>query len=84
MYVMLLAGTASVILFSIATALIMRSAVKPPSPIRTQSRRSQAEYDFRHHAMTMRRTGMLCLMAGVMNLGLCVTVGIWAIMASVD
>jgi hypothetical protein len=82
MYVMLMTGAASVILLSIATALIMRSSAKPPAPIRTQSRRSQAEYDFKRHAMTMRRTGLLCLMAGAMNLALCLTVGLWAAIGS--
>ena len=84
MNVMLLTGAASVVLFSIATALIMRSAARPPTPIRTQSRRSQAEYDFKRHAMTTRRTGLFCLMAGAMILGLCLTVGLWSAMISVN
>ena len=84
MYVMLLTGTASVILLSVATALIMRSTAKPPVPIRTPSHRSQAEYAFKHRSRMLRRTGWMFLMAGAMTLGMCLTVGLWSVMGSSD
>ena len=82
MLVIVLTGSASVLLLAMATALIMRAGAKPPTPIRTASRRSQEEYAFHHHATDLRRKGLMCLMAGVMTLGLCLTVGVWAVMAA--
>ena len=82
MLVFVLTALASVVLFSAATWLIVRAAAKPPQPIRTQSRRSQAEYEFRRNCAALRRQGLLCLMAGVMSLGLCLTVGVWSVVTA--
>ncbi len=81
MVVMLLTGAASVVLFAIATWLILQAGAKPPLPIRTRSRRSQAEYAFKRRRTALRRQGLLCLMAGGVNLFLCVTIGLWTAMA---
>ena len=84
MLVLLLSGSASVILFALSAWLILRASAKPPSPIRTQSRRSQEEYAFKRHCTALRRQGFLCLMAGAVNLGLCLTLGMWSVMSDGD
>ncbi len=84
MIVMLLAGAASLVLFVTATALILEASVKPPVPIRTESRRSPEEYAFKRRSVALRRKGFLCLTAGGVNLCLCVTIAIVSVVGNLD
>jgi hypothetical protein len=69
-------GLASLIMFGASIWLIVGSRTVPPSAIRTQSRRSTAEYDFRRQCAEKRRKGYVCLLVAGMSMGLCLTLGL--------
>jgi len=76
MIVVATTGTISLILFAIASVLFVRAAATPPPVIRTESRRSQAEYAHHRHRALMRRSGYMLVLAAAMNLGICLTMGL--------
>lgn len=57
--------------FACAFVLLERSRTKPPAAIRTESRRSAAEYAFHQKCALMRRRGLLFMLAGLVNLATC-------------
>jgi hypothetical protein len=84
MIVTAITGLASLILFGAAIWLIVGSRVVPPSAIRTESRRSRAEYDFRRQCAEKRRKGYVCLLVAGMSMGLCLTMGVMQMFAGTE
>jgi hypothetical protein len=81
MMMVAITGIVSVALFGAGAMLIARAGAKPPPAIRTESRRSAAEYAFNRHRALLRRHGVACLLAGVLNLGVCLATGLAAVTA---
>jgi hypothetical protein len=84
MVVVSVTGLVSVVLFGLATWFMARAAAKPPLAIRTESRRSPAEYAFNHQCSMARRLGRMCLLAGTMSLGVCAMIGMLAALHRAD
>ncbi len=84
MIVTAITGLVSLILFGAAIWLIVGSRVVPPSAIRTQSRRSIAEYDFRRQCADKRRKGYVCLLVAGMGIGLCLTMSVMQAFAGTE
>jgi hypothetical protein len=80
MFVVAMCGLASLILFCYALTLIVRADQKPPLDIRTESRRSQAEYAFNRAAAALRRQGRFFMLAAGITLAICVVFGLFSAM----
>jgi hypothetical protein len=76
MIVVVLTGLCSLGLFGLAGMFAVRAGGKPPLAIRTESRRSQEEYDFNRAAASLRRRGYACLMAGALLLVVCLALSV--------
>jgi hypothetical protein len=76
MIVVAMTGLISLVLFGIALLLFLRASVTPSSQIRTESRRSPAEYAHHRQQSVRRRSGYMLVMAATVTLGICVTMGI--------
>jgi hypothetical protein len=70
-------GLASLLLLSLGAWLLVRGGGKPPLSIRTESHRSQAEYDFNSRAASLRQIGYACLMAACLCLVMSLTMFVW-------
>jgi hypothetical protein len=70
-------GLAGVLLLALAVWLLVRAAAKPPVHIRTESHRSQAEYDFNRRAGSLRQRGYACLLAAGLCLAMSLAMGLW-------
>jgi len=84
MIVIAITGFVSLLFFGFAIALIAKAGSKPPRGIRSESRRSPGEYAFQQQRAVMRRQGYMLMMAGVMTLGVCLTLGVFTALAPVN
>jgi hypothetical protein len=65
---------ASLLLLSLGIWLLIRAGGKPPPDIRTESHRSQAEYDFNRRAALLRQQSYACLMAAALCFLVCLAI----------
>jgi hypothetical protein len=66
----------SFLLFIAGAYCLSRAKDPPPENVRSESGRSPAEYAFRAHAATLRRSGEICVAAGVINLLIALVLGL--------
>jgi hypothetical protein len=70
-------GLAGMMLLALGVWLLVRAGAKPPQDIRTESHRSQAEYNYNNRAASLRERGYACLLAAGLFLAMSLVMGLW-------